>query len=141
MGLIGVGIDIVHAPRIASLITRRTPTKLATRILSPTELQQWQTIPRTISIPPSTITVERDLDAVMAEKWFRFLTVRWTIKEAAYKALSPVYKPTWKDLTVSKVPGDGGKPSLKFENFEEVKLHVSVSHDGEYTVANVLAEV
>lgn len=76
----------------------------------------------------------------MAERWFGFLVVRWATKEAAYKALSPLYKPTWKDLTVSKVPGDGGKPSLTFERFVEVKLHVSVSHDGEYTVASVLAE-
>ena len=78
-----------------------------------------------------------DLDVIMAEEWFRFLTVRWAVKEAAYKALFPLYRPTWKDLTVSK---DCGKPSLKFENCPRVKLHASVSHDGEYTVANVLAE-
>jgi holo-[acyl-carrier protein] synthase len=139
MGIIGVGIDIVHAPRFASLIVRRTPTKLATRILSPSELREWETTSPPISVPPSTD--RRDLDAIMAEKWFRFLTVRWAIKEAAYKALSPRYKPTWKDLSVSKLPGDGGKPSLTFESFVDVKLHVSISHDGEYTVANVLAEV
>ena len=74
---------------------------------------------------------------VMAEEWFRFLTVRWAVKEAAYKALFPLYRPTWKDLTVSK---DCGKPSLKFESCPRVKLHASVSHDGEYTVASVLAE-
>jgi len=76
----------------------------------------------------------------MAEKWFGFLTVRWAIKEAAYKALSPLYKPTWKDLTVSKPLEDGGKPSLAFEKYARVKLHASVSHDGGYTVASVLAE-
>lgn len=138
MGIVGVGIDIVHVPRIALVVARRTPTKLATRILSPSELREWETISTPISAPPST--ADRDLDAVMAEKWFTFLAVRWAIKEAAYKALSPLYKPTWKDLTVSKVPGDGGKPSLAFKNFAEVKFHVSVSHDGGYTVANVLAE-
>ena len=138
MGIIGIGIDVVHIPRIASLVARRTPTKLATRILSPRELREWETMSPPISV--SLSTAERDLDAVMAERWFRFLTVRWAIKEAAYKALSPHYKPTWKDLIVSKVPGDGGKPSLTFENFVAVKLHVSISHDGEYTVANVLAE-
>ena len=134
MGIIGVGIDIVHIPRIASLVTRRTPTRLATRILSPSEHCEWETF------SPPVSTAERDLDAIMAEKWFRFLTVRWAIKEAAYKALSPLYKPTWKDLTVYKAPEHGGKPSLAFENYAKVKLHASVSHDGEYTVANVLAE-
>ena len=136
MGILGVGIDIIHIPRIASLIARRTPTKLATRILSPSERHEWEAL----SPPISSVTPERDPDAIMTEKWFGFLTVRWAIKEAAYKALSPFYKPTWKDLTVSKALEDGGKPSLALENNARVKLHVSVSHDGEYTVANVLAE-
>ena len=131
MGIIGIGIDIVHIPRIASLVTRRTPTKLAARILSSSELREWETLSSQISSVPASATTE---------KWFRFLSVRWAIKEAAYKALFPLYKPTWKDLTVSKTPADGGKPHLTFEGSVKVKLHVSVSHDGKYTVANVLAE-
>ena len=139
MGIIGVGIDIVHTPRIASLVARRTPTKLATRILCPSERREWVTLSPPISSAPVS-TAERDLDAIMTKKWFRFLAVRWAIKEAAYKALSPLYKPTWKDLTVSKTLEDDGKPSLAFEKYAKVKLHASVSHDGEYTVASVLAE-
>ena len=138
MGIIGIGIDIVHTPRIASLVIRRTPRKLATRILSPNELREWEMI-FPLAFVPSPRT-EKDLDLIMAEKWFRFLTVRWATKEAAYKALFPLYKPTWKDLTVFRAPGEGSKPSLAFGKFAEVKLRVSVSHDGEYTVANVLAE-
>ena len=139
MGIIGIGIDIVHVPRIARLVARRTPAKLATRILNPNELQEWKKISSPASVSP--FDAEGGLDVITAEKWFRFLTVRWAVKEAAYKALFPLHKPTWKDLTVFKGPGDGGKPSLRFEGFAEVKLHVSVSHDGEYTVANVVAEM
>jgi len=139
MGIIGIGIDIVHTARIASLVARRTPTKLATRILSPSELREWETLSPPVASAPVSVT-ERDVDMVVGEKWFRFLTIRWAIKEAAYKALFPLYKPTWKDLTVSKAQEDGDKPSLTFENSAEMKFHVSVSHDGEYTVANVLAE-
>jgi len=131
MGIIGIGIDIVHTPRIASLVARRTPAKLAARILSSSELREWETL----SPPISSVPVP-----VATEEWFRFLTVRWAIKEAAYKALFPLHKPTWKDLTVSKAPADGGKPNLTFKGSTKVKLHASVSHDGEYTVANVLAE-
>ena len=139
MGIIGIGIDIVHIPRIASLVARRSPTKLATRILSPSELREWEALfPRTSAIPVSV--TGSNLDGIVVEKWFGYLVVRWAIKEAAYKALFPVYKPTWKDLTVSKALADGGKPSLTFKGPLEVKLHVSVSHDGEYAVANVLAE-
>jgi holo-[acyl-carrier protein] synthase len=78
--------------------------------------------------------------ATEIERWIRFLAVRWAVKEAAYKALFPSYKPTWKELTAVKEPSGGGKPELRFGKFESVRLHVSVSHDGEYTVANVLAE-
>ncbi|KAF9646497.1 4'-phosphopantetheinyl transferase [Thelephora ganbajun] len=139
MGIIGIGVDIVHTPRIASLVVRRTPARLATRILSRRELCEWETLSPPISSVPGPIT-EGNLDEIMTERWFRFLTVRWAIKEAAYKALFPLYKPTWKDLTVSKAPMGGGKPTLTFENSAKVELHVSVSHDGEYTIANVLAE-
>ena len=138
MGIIGVGIDVVHIPRIVSLVTRRTPTKLASRILSPSEFSDWK-----ILSPPTTSAVTpRDSNPIWAESLesVRFLAVRWAIKEAAYKALFPNYKPSWKELSVSKEPGDGGKPRLRFGKFENVRLHVSVSHDGEYTVANVLAE-
>ena len=139
MGIIGVGIDIVHVPRIVSLVTRRTPTKLAARILSPSEFSEWETL-----YPPTTSRTSHSSqsNAIGMEtlEWVRFLAVRWAIKEAAYKALSPDYKPTWKELSVFKEPSSGGKPRLKFGKFENVRLHVSVSHDGEYAVANVLAE-
>ena len=140
MGIIGVGIDIVHIPRIVSLVVRRTPAKLAARMLSPSELSEWETLylPTTTT---STVTAKGSSTITTENlKWVRFLAVRWAVKEAAYKALFPNYKPTWKELSVSKEPGDGGKPRLRFEKFENVRLHVSVSHDGEYTVANVLAE-
>jgi holo-[acyl-carrier protein] synthase len=140
MGIIGIGIDIVHTPRVASLVARRTPRKLATRILSPRELREWEKMAPSISATPSVAKPEKGADEIVAERWFRFLAVRWAVKEAAYKALFPLYEPTWKDLTVFKTPEGGGKPSLAYEKFAEVKLHVSVSHDGEYTVANVLAE-
>ena len=140
MGIIGVGIDVVHVPRIVSIVTRRTPAKLASRILSPSEFREWETLsaPTTIT---STVT-SRDSNPIGSAtlESVRFLAVRWAIKEAAYKALFPNYKPTWKELSVTKEPGGGGKPKLGFGKFENVRLHVSVSHDGEYTVANVVAE-
>jgi holo-[acyl-carrier protein] synthase len=66
---------------------------------------------------------------------------RWVAKEAAYKALYPHFIPTWKDLVISK--DSGLKPSLQYispESKNTLKFHLSVSHDEEYTVANVLVE-
>ena len=141
MGIIGVGVDIVHISRIVSLVARRTPAKFASRILSPSEFREWEILsPPTTSTSTSNVT-PRNSNPI-GEEWVRFLVVRWAIKEAAYKALFPSHKPTWKELSVSKEPGDGGKPRVRFGfgRFENVRLHVSVSHDGEYTIANVLAE-
>lgn len=41
--IIGIGVDIVHIPRITALIARRGQDKLAHRILSPIELKEFQT--------------------------------------------------------------------------------------------------
>ena len=143
MGVIGIGVDIVHVPRLASLVRRRSPAKFAVRILSPSELSEWKTLSPSTTSAPAMTARDSDVIAVVPEisKRVRFLAVRWAVKEAAYKALFPNHTPTWKDLSVSKEPGnDGGKPQLVFGKFENVRLHVSVSHDGEYIVANVLAE-
>ena len=105
---------------------------------SPRELGEWKTLS-----PSTTSAKDSDVIAVVSEisNRVRFLAVRWAAKEAAYQALFPNYTPARKDLSVSKEPGnDGGKPQLVFGKFENVRLHVSVSHDEEYIVANVLAE-
>lgn len=63
---------------------------------------------------------------------------RWAAKEAAYKALFPSYRVTWKTLNVRK---EGGKPVLELlGEGEELRVHLSLSHDGEYVVAYVVVE-
>lgn len=44
MGILGLGVDIVHLPRIASLVSRRTSARLASRILSAAELSEWENL-------------------------------------------------------------------------------------------------
>ena len=41
MTLLGIGVDLVHIPRIASLLSRRNPEKFAVKILSTQEYNQW----------------------------------------------------------------------------------------------------
>lgn len=61
------------------------------------------------------------------------------MKEAAYKALYP-RRPTWKDLTYSSFDKRSkSKPELVLHSAVDTRLDVSVSHDGEYIVASVLA--
>lgn len=73
------------------------------------------------------------------------ISVRWCVKEAAYKALYPTVRPTWKELAYRGL-SDGRKPTLTYlpvdtESLKRVgQTHVSVSHDGDYVYSSVLIE-
>jgi holo-[acyl-carrier protein] synthase len=58
--LLGIGVDIVHLPRIAAIVKRQFGHKFARRILSANELEQWSSLP--------------DYDF---QKQVQFLAVRW----------------------------------------------------------------
>ncbi|KAJ6614308.1 4'-phosphopantetheinyl transferase superfamily [Mycena sp. CBHHK59/15] len=119
MSVLGIGVDVVHVPRIAALLSRRNPQRFASRILSPQEAAQTH---------------------LLADP--TFLAVRWAVKEAAYKALYPKFRPSWKDLTYHGLR-NGHKPVLLYHpspNNNLGDMHVSVSHDGEYVFASVLVQ-
>jgi len=40
--IVGIGVDLLHLPRLRSLLVRRNPQQLASRILSKEELQEWE---------------------------------------------------------------------------------------------------
>ena len=44
MAILGIGVDIVHLPRILALLNRRSPDRFAFRILSTTEYDQWHAL-------------------------------------------------------------------------------------------------
>ena len=44
MAILGIGVDVVHLPRFLALLKRRHPDRFASRILSATEYNQWQTL-------------------------------------------------------------------------------------------------
>ncbi|KAI8890464.1 4'-phosphopantetheinyl transferase [Backusella circina FSU 941] len=122
--ILGIGVDIVHLQRIRALVARRGSEKLARRILSVKELAEFQ----------SKFTQVHHDHAVM------YLGSRWCVKEAVYKALYPVHRLEWKQVSVIK---EAGKPGLEIENsaaFGIKKAHVSLSHDGDYAIAQVILE-
>ncbi|KZT12940.1 4'-phosphopantetheinyl transferase [Laetiporus sulphureus 93-53] len=128
MGIMGTGVDVLHLPRIASLIQRRGADRLASRILSDHELSIWNTMPEADN-----------------SRRTRFLAVRWSVKEAAYKALYPLAHPTWKEFTFHGLQeGECRKPFLEYnpvkQNATVGRIHTSVSHDGEYVFATVTME-
>lgn len=80
---------------------------------------------------------------------------RWAAKEAAYKALYPAYRATWKELQLIK---EGPKPTLVFKPKEPTRadegaligalapaspppsLLLSLSHDADLLIAYVIAQ-
>ncbi|KAF7355258.1 4'-phosphopantetheinyl transferase [Mycena sanguinolenta] len=120
MSVLGIGVDVVHVPRIAALL-RRYPRRLASRILSLEEASE---------------------SCLLADP--KYIAVRWAVKEAAYKAFYPHHQPTWKELTYHGLK-NGRKPTLIYnsprpEDSKNLDIHVSVSHDGEYVFASVLVQ-
>jgi holo-[acyl-carrier protein] synthase len=136
MTIHGIGVDLLHVPRMAALIHRRGANRIASRILSPPERSAF------CRLRPEHGAVFLSVRYVL----FRRVCVkllnghRWAVKEAAYKALYPL-RPTWKELTYTSFdPQTGSKPALVSHPDGRPRLHVSVSHDGEYILAYVVAE-
>ncbi|GAA5822759.1 hypothetical protein JCM10212_000322 [Sporobolomyces blumeae] len=125
----GIGVDLLHLERLHRLLLRRDPLHFARRILSPRELADFDP-----SFNSSTAV--------------NFLALRWTAKEAAYKALYPHAVVTWHDLDVSKRARDP-KPRLAFSTTSRfatdpvsqlLEMHLSVSHDAGFMTAYVVVE-
>lgn len=125
MAIIGIGIDIVQISRIQRSIDR-FGQRFIDRIFHPAELE---------------FSKKRKHQA-------EFLAACFAVKEAALKALSdfPGRGIPWYDIYITHEPT--GKPILHFSgkafelSFEKQvnKIHVSISHDGDWACAQVILE-
>src|ERR1700692_2201632 len=114
MGILGIGVDLVYLPRITSLISRRGTPRLASRILSSHELLDWNSSclasqDRFLAVR-CVLTPHRVFHALLTESPRLY---RWAVKEAAYKALYPVVRPKWKELTYCGLR-DSMKPTVEY---------------------------
>ncbi|KAL2832447.1 4'-phosphopantetheinyl transferase superfamily [Aspergillus cavernicola] len=155
---LNIGTDIVHLPRITRLITRPTYLTRFTRIiLSEPEQHDFHTRFSLPSLPlpvlnssksgPASIQISADMT--------RWLAGRFAAKEAARKAAPRgAGSLGWKDVVVRVGEGDRdgdakGRPEVVYfdrsgDSREEGEWQgrvgrLSISHDGEYVVATVLA--
>lgn len=111
----GIGVDILHVPRLANLLRKGYTQRLAKRILTPTEQTKFNALPATSHLS--------------------FLATHWALKEASWKASQPIPS-SWKDMEVDHSPE--GQPQLY--GTKGLSFKCSVSHDGEYVVAYVIAQ-
>lgn len=108
----GIGIDILHLPRLTRLLEKPYSSRFARRILTHDEYSTFSQLP--------------------TSRRLAFLATRWTLKEAAWKATQP-YPSSWKDASISHIDG---RPVIKNDLFDFMS---SVSHDGEYCTSFVIA--
>jgi holo-[acyl-carrier protein] synthase len=123
----GVGIDIAKIPRFTKLLDQKYINNFLNKALHPIEIQEIQKLKN------------NDLKA-------KYLASRWSFKEALVKATGD------KHIIFSKVylkKEATGKPYIKFEEeylkIEKIKeiaekVHVSISHEDDTTVAIVIIE-
>ncbi|WAR57920.1 hypothetical protein PtB15_5B150 [Puccinia triticina] len=136
--IIGTGIDILDRRRMARMVAGDTACASAP------DAQRLARLSRRILSGAELDCPEFKLAASSSDLWSAdmvgFLANRWTAKEAAYKALYPYHEARWKELSLLKgQPGQPKKPVLIFHPHSHITLHVSLSHDGPYTIASVLA--
>jgi len=143
-----IGTDIVHLPRISRLINRRDYLRRFTRrLLDEQENNDFQTrFKETLQLHRGKAT-----NAPITAEMTRWLAGRFAAKEAARKAApGGAASIGWKDVVV-RAQGDIGNqedassiPQIVFwPNGKDGKPgnigRLSISHDGEYATATVLA--
>jgi holo-[acyl-carrier protein] synthase len=110
--ILGVGIDICQ--------NNRVKLELAKKILNDKELVKFNEI---------------KLDSSKIE----YLSGRFAVKEALIKAFSSSGETVYmKDLII--LNDETGRPYLDFPKFEGVKIHVSLSHERDYSVGFAILE-
>ncbi|KAI9933462.1 hypothetical protein ASPWEDRAFT_30307 [Aspergillus wentii DTO 134E9] len=142
---LNIGTDIVHLPRIARLVNRPGGdylTRFTRRILSTQEQKDFHTR-FNLHLPSSTSAPSRPPFPITSDMT-RWLAGRFAAKEAARKAApGGAAMIGWKDVVVRVGDSEmgSGRPDIVYlgEDGEGREGRLSISHDGEYVVATVVA--
>ncbi|KAK9374719.1 4'-phosphopantetheinyl transferase superfamily [Lipomyces chichibuensis] len=119
----GLGIDLVHVPRITALLSRKPVylAKFTRRILHEAEFN------RAASMIESR------------ERHDLFVARCWSIKEALYKSLDKSRQSYFQMRDWNTIDPDSPKPTVSGEAINrDEDFFVSVTHDGEYLLAIVI---
>ncbi|QKX54845.1 uncharacterized protein TRUGW13939_01934 [Talaromyces rugulosus] len=140
---LNIGTDVVHLPRILRLLRHRGARsqenyldKFTRRILCPQEQQDFHARFSSAGDGPP-------LPPVVTSDMARWLAGRFAAKEAARKAApGGAASIGWKDVLIRAAPSTAagsGRPEVVFLGAESRIGKLSISHDGDYVVATVLA--
>ncbi|KAJ1968014.1 hypothetical protein H4R35_006545 [Dimargaris xerosporica] len=154
--ILGIGVDLCRFSRITALLQRGPAFRhrFTKRILHPIEWHEFQGLVQGLEQAKNNAPVglrlsppvEFDPGRTPAESVYlqahliRYLATRWAAKEAVYKALYPAHALSWKDVAVVK---HNDKPHLHFQDPAQLGIsqsHLSISHDGDLVIAQVVLE-
>ncbi|KAJ1652371.1 hypothetical protein IWQ61_007279 [Dispira simplex] len=121
--IVGIGIDMCRFSRIRALISRRPGqlARFARRILHQSEWAEFQRLAEENHVVGNTHVHKQPrvtncpLTGEVSDAVVRYLSTRWAVKEAAYKALFPHHLLTWKEVAVIK----RGSKFYSYKNGEE----------------------
>lgn len=143
MGVVGLGVDVVHVPRVARLLAA-FGDRFTKRFLHAEERCALA------ALLNAEADAEADARSGGGLRAAHFVASRWAVKEASYKALA--HAPTrglpriaFTDMVLE---GSAGPPKLSLRGraasaadaLGVKRCFVSVSHDGEYAFAQVILE-
>ncbi|ODV77436.1 4'-phosphopantetheinyl transferase [Suhomyces tanzawaensis NRRL Y-17324] len=121
---LGIGVDVVHTPRFQRILARNDDyvARFMARILHPSER------PRFVESPPA--------------QQINQLSGAWAAKEALFKTLDPVDQKRFQFNQWYRHYNPQGKPFIRNDHYQhkDEEFLLSVSHDGEVLVANVLRQ-
>ncbi|EGC40378.1 hypothetical protein DICPUDRAFT_74089 [Dictyostelium purpureum] len=128
--IFGIGNDIVKISRLQSSFERHGE-KFLKRAFSDKEIQTFQSL--------STEDNSR--------KW-EYLAGRWSAKESIYKAIGDQERSKLNFQNIEIFNEPNGKPYVHlleptksyFKNLGIDKIHIAISHDTDYAIANVMLE-
>eukprot|EP01134_Creolimax_fragrantissima_P006944 CFRG6944T1 len=127
MTIRGLGVDLVQVARIQTAV-QRSGKRFLEKIYLPSEIDEYHT----------------KLQASEASA-FQYLASRWAVKEAVYKAVHP-HIVGWQDSSVRKLSTGGpelnASPHLQsvLTEIGAKKSFLSISHDGDYSIAHIILE-
>lgn len=123
--IVGIGIDLVNIPRIKMLISR-WGDKFTKRVYSHNEIAYSE-------------------NRLKSEQHF---AASFAVKESFYKAVGSSFDDKMKLLDIEVLRDSKGKPFINlYGKAKEIiqqegisKIHTSISHDGDYSIAFVIVE-
>lgn len=119
--MLKIGCDIVHIPRIKKIISSPTTYKgLIRRIFQEQEINLMN-----LRYPTPCPT---------------YIAGRFALKEAIFKSCSSFKRILWKDIAIIPSSSHDQRPIVEWKDGEtSIKVEISLSHDGEYAIANAIS--